>query len=722
MSEEAALDGMVVVEFGTRVGVAICGSLLAQLGATVVLIEPPLDAVPPGGKSLWREQFAAGKLSLVPSGGHEDAELVDALLARSDVVLTSSDADPAALRPQETDRPDNVRCDISAFGTSGPYMGLPFGELQIQALSGLMDTTGFADGPPVPIGIPIADVLTGTYAASAVLAAHRARRLQGFGQRINMALFDCAFSALGSFLSGVLTTGRDKSRMGNRHPTVAPWNLYRSRDGWVLICAGNQTQWERLCGAMERPDLAAAYSAQPLRIAHVETVDQAIEEWTRGLSTEECLRRLVDLGVACGPIVPIDGHPREANLLHRQMIKRLSDPVLGKAVFVPGSPFRMSLSPGCAPARIPFPDEDRVAVKDLATRTRPLVTQARPISGSAALQGLRIIEIGQYTTAPLCARQLGHLGAEIIKVEQPGGDESRTWVPHINGRSVSFRLNNADKRSLVLDLRTDFGIVALRELIATADVLVENLKPGTLLKFGLSPEAVLSVNPRIVYCAITGFGAESLYPRRPAFDMVIQAMSGFMSASTAGAVPLKSGISTADTMGAEMAMVALLAALEYRDRTGKGQFIDLAMQDITAWLTMTAWNGADRRRKTPTILACADGYILIAAREGEPSRQDGHVREASVAGLTRAEAVARLAEDDIEAVPVLSVREASLLPHTRERGLWFTKEHEGARWPLLASPLRLEATPPVISHLAPAVDADGESILQALGLTQPSDG
>jgi crotonobetainyl-CoA:carnitine CoA-transferase CaiB-like acyl-CoA transferase len=723
MTKRKILDGVVVTEIGTRTGASLCGSLLAQLGATVIFVESP-QADRGSGKARHRAQLAAGKLGLLLRDDAHDRSLLEAALSRSDIVLTSSDADPSSLRVEPLKTPGNVVCDLTAFGASGPMSGRPFSELQIQALSGIMDTTGFPDGPPIPNSVPIADFLAGTYCATAVLAAHRVRRLQGVGQAIDMALFDCAFSALGSFLSSVLTTENGtKSRLGNRHPTVAPWNLYRSSDGWVLICAGNQGQWERLCALMGQPELSAKFASQAQRVEHIVEIDQLIEAWTQRQSTAESVRLLIDATVACGPIAPIETFPREENLAYRRMIRQICDAASGRKVFAPGSPLRLSLSNGAAPTRIPEPDQDRAQIERLFSDRVPLPSVPWPLKPKRPLEGVRIVEIGQYTTAPLCARQLAHLGAEVIKVEQPGGDESRTWVPHLNGRSVSFRLNNADKRSLVLDLRSPFGISALRRLIGTADVLVENLKPGTLRKFGLSPEAILELNPRLVYCSITGFGADSLYARRPAFDMVIQAMSGFMAAVSAGPVPLKSGISTADTMGAEMAMTAVLGALEFRDRTGIGQYIDLSMQDICAWLTQTVWNGAAAAQHAPAVIACADGYVLLSPSETVGPSAPRQTIDPQLADemklLPRSKVTSHLTGLGMDAVPVLSVRESSLLPQTKHRRLWFTMTEEGAKWPLLSSPIRLTATPPQISHLAPAVDADGDSILRELGLTRP---
>lgn len=706
-AERGSLGGMVVTELGCRGAVSVCGSLLAQLGARVITVEQ--DAPRP-----HRAQYAAGKLSIRPDPAvPADRALIERLVRRSDATLASSDVDPAWLAALLANEPANVLCDITAFGATGTLAGTPYSELEIQALSGIMDTTGFPDGPPVPIRVPIVDVVAGTYAATATVAAHRVRRVQGVGQRVDVALFDGAFAALRSFLTTVLTSPTaNKSRLGNRHPTVAPWNLYRTTDGFVLICAGNTYgMYERLCTLIGRPELAPRFPTQKSRIGAVAEMDPAIEAWTGGRSTAECVEQMLAVGVVSGPIAPVDDFPREPNLAFRGMIRRVFDPQRGAEVFVPGSPLRMSATPGIAPARIPAADEDRAAVSAIALGLAAADQPTRAPS-RRALEGVRIIEIGQYTTAPMCSRELAHLGAEVIRIEQPGGSESRAGADQINGVSVSFRMNNADKKTMVVDLGDPFDAEALRRLIGTADVLVENLKPGTLAKFGFTPAAIAAINPRLVYCAITGFGADSLYPTRPAFDMVITAMAGFMSVLSADGQPLKSGISTADLMGAEMAMLAILGALDHLERTGEGQYVDLSMQDVTAWLTQTAWNRALEGRVEPAVARVADGYILV---EAGSAALDGVV----LAGLDRAASVTTLAGRGVRAVPVQTVREAAWMDHTVARRLWFRMTEDGTEWPMLASPLRLTATPPTVTHLAVPMNHDRDDLLASVGLASP---
>lgn len=716
MKSRRPLQGSVVLELGGREAAGVCGSLLSHLGATVTVVEPKAAS---RSRDACRPQLVAGKLSFAfDNDSASDRELVSRLIARSDVVLTSSDVDIPQLQVP-TAHPDNIVCDLTAFGSTGPCAGLPFSEAQLQALSGMMDTTGPGNGPPVSIGVPLIGYATGTFAASAVLAAMRVKRRDGVGQRVEVAMFDTAFVSLNAFLTGVLTGQIDaRTRVGNRHPTMAPWNLYPTADGWVLICTGNQGQWGRLCERMGRPELAGKYATQAERIANTEEIDQAIGAWTATLATSSCVDCLLAAGIPSGPIAPIDGFPREANLEQRGMIRKLRDPLGADHVFVPGSPLALRGSPPAQPAIIPAPGADRAEIERLAGELPlPPSDPAGPPAGLARpLAGIRVIEVGQYTTAPMCARYLAHLGAEVIKIEKPSGDESRTYPPFLGGRAETYVLNNADKRGIVVDLVDPAGIELLKSLLRTADVLVENNKPGTLARYGLTPQVLAGINPRLVHCAISGFGADSLYADRPGFDTVIQAMSGFMTAVHPEGEPYKSGASTADVMGAEMGILAILGALEHRDRTGQGQFIDLSMQDIACWLTAPAWNTDLKSIPRPALVRCKDGYAVAESTRAalDEALKQTSLTLAGLAAMPRQDAVARLAGCGLVASPVHSLKEAADWPQTRERGVWFTLPQGGVDWPALSCPMRLHLTPPTITRVAPELDQDGEAIRSEL--------
>jgi crotonobetainyl-CoA:carnitine CoA-transferase CaiB-like acyl-CoA transferase len=706
-----ALAGTLVIEMGSRIGAGVCGSLLAQLGATVVFVEEAEQHARPG-KGFHRCQFAAGKLSIVVDPVRDRDRIRD-LIKCSDAVIGSSDIDRNIVPADTVEY--SVVCDITAYGHSGSFAGKPDSELQIQALSGIVETTGTSDGPPVPIPLPIVEFMTGVYAAGAIITALLVRRATGANQLIDMALYDCAFAAMATFLPRVLVgDGEPIRRIGNRHTMIAPWNVYRANDGWILICVGNDAQWQRLCDLMHRPELAAdpRFIKTANRVANTIALDETVQGWVGQMTTADCLACLKVIEIACGPVAKIDRYPQEANLEYRKMIKRLVDPVSGAAVFVPASPLRMSVSPGYAPNQIPAPDSDRGRIQDLilarSTKQPPACVRTTPRS---ALEGLRIIEIGHYTTVPLSTRLLASLGAEVIKVEPPEGEATRDWPPAQRGQGYFFTYLNSDKRSLMLDLRRDADVDILRDLLKTADILVENLKPGALARRGLSPESLSALNPRLIYCGVSGFGADSIYAGRPAYDTVIQAMSGMMDVVRYGDLPLKTGISSADLMGAEMAIVALLAALSYRERTGKGQSIDLSMQDIAAWMTQTAWNGDKKTQPSSCLVQCSDGFVLAETSEKDLLSRcvgDDQVR------LTRTEAANDLATRGISAAPILSVHEMMAVPHTSLRELWCKVTENEESWPLMSSPLRLTGTPPTVRYPMPRLGRDNAEICRSL--------
>ena len=565
------LEGVTVLEVGVRIGTSVAGCMLAQLGAQVVFVEMPQSRGAHAGKLDWRAQFAAGKLSLVPEpGSTADRDLLAGLARSCDVLLLSSDLDPQALRglAQAAADAGAIVCDLTAFGSSGPLASHACSDAQVQALTGILECTGTAAGGPMPIPVPIVEHLSGVYAAGGVLCALRERRLRGVSQSVEIALYDVAFGLMTSFLAPAFEgQAQAATRVGNRHTMAAPWNVFRAADGWILLCAGSDEQWRRICRLIGRESLAddPAFAKNADRVARVGEVDTVVQEWVGQRSVAECVSRICELGLPCGPVAPIDAYPREDNLSHRGMIRETFDPVTRRDLRVPGSPLRMSRSPGRALVRIPAPDEDRAAIRRLAdappARTVPAAVHE---PGSRPLEGIRVLEIGHYTTVPIATRTLASLGAEVIKIEPAGGEAVRGWPPMRGGQGVFFTFQNSDKKSVCLDMESEADRSVLAQLIAGADVLVENLRPGALARRGFAWEELERINPRLVYCAISGFGADSLYPGRAAFDMVIQAMSGLMDVTHVDGMPLKTGPSCADILGAACGSSRMRPARSFR--------------------------------------------------------------------------------------------------------------------------------------------------------------
>jgi crotonobetainyl-CoA:carnitine CoA-transferase CaiB-like acyl-CoA transferase len=225
------------------------------------------------------------------------------------------------------------------------------------------------------------------------------------------------------------------------------------------------------------------------------------------------------------------------------------------------------------------------------------------MSSSSALpplDGLKVLELARILAGPWAGQLLADLGADVIKVERPGtGDETRRWgppfIPAADGghlHSAYFQSCNRGKRSVAIDFQTEEGRAEVRRLAAEADVLIENFKVGTLCKYGLDSEALRALNPRLIYCSITGFGQTGPYSNRAGYDFIIQGMSGFMDITgEAEGEPMKAGVAFADIFTGVYAVVGILAALRRRDETGNGAVLDLALLDtMTGVLANQALN------------------------------------------------------------------------------------------------------------------------------------
>ena len=197
------------------------------------------------------------------------------------------------------------------------------------------------------------------------------------------------------------------------------------------------------------------------------------------------------------------------------------------------------------------------------------------------LHGIRVLDLSRVLAGPYCTMVLGDLGADVIKVESPDGDETRAWgPPFTNGESAYYLCVNRNKRSIVVDFKTDEGRKILQELVKQSDVLVENFRPGTLARFSLDYESASRANPNLIYCSITGFGQTGPLRDKPGYDFMIQGMGGLMSITgVPDGEPMKVGVAVTDLFAGQNAVIAILAALQARTQTSKGQHLDISLFD-----------------------------------------------------------------------------------------------------------------------------------------------
>lgn len=252
-------------------------------------------------------------------------------------------------------------------------------------------------------------------------------------------------------------------------------------------------------------------------------------------------------------------------------------------------------------------------------------------AGKGPLTGLRVVELARVLAGPWAGQTLSDLGAEVIKVEAPQGDDTRQWGPPFVTRdddvsAAYFHSTNRGKASVVIDFKTEAGRVQLRELIGTADILIENFKVGGLAKYELDYASLKDVFPELIYCSVTGFGQTGPYAHRAGYDFIIQGMSGLMSITgEPGGQPQKTGVAITDIFTGVYATTAILAAVHQRAQTGRGQHIDMSLLDVAVAVTANqAMNyltsgvapgmmGNAHMNLTPyQVFDCADGHIIIA--------------------------------------------------------------------------------------------------------------
>lgn len=253
------------------------------------------------------------------------------------------------------------------------------------------------------------------------------------------------------------------------------------------------------------------------------------------------------------------------------------------------------------------------------------------MSAGAPLAGLKVVELARILAGPWAGQTLADLGAEVIKVESPKGDDTRAWGPPFIERdgdrtAAYFHACNRGKASVTVDFRTPEGREKVRELVRDADILIENFKVGGLARYGLDYPSLSKVNPALIYCSITGFGQDGPYAHRAGYDYIIQGMSGLMSITgDPDGQPQRAGVAVTDLFTGLYSVAGILAALHQRERTGQGQHIDMALLDCAVAATA---NQAMNYLATGTppgrtgnyhpnlspyqVFDCADGYIIIA--------------------------------------------------------------------------------------------------------------
>lgn len=372
-----------------------------------------------------------------------------------------------------------------------------------------------------------------------------------------------------------------------------------------------------------------------------------------------------------------------------------------------------------------------------------------------ALNGLKVVDLTQHLAGPFTTMLLADMGAQVVKVEPHWGDASRTspQYPAVKGQNSYYMFVNRNKKSLVLDLKSDKGVKVLKTLVKSSDVVVENFRPGVMDRLGIGYDALSEVNPKVIYASITGFGQHGPYVNRPSFDIIAQAMSGWMWLnsreprglnSRASMEPSCLAGSPGDTIPGLFCALAILAALRYRDETGKGQRIDVAQMDALMTvsglaLTRTLYgdgNAEERARRPPArihgVYEAADGYVAIrivgekavsvmaetVGVEPDEVHPSSSTLKKWFKERSRSEVTELLAEK-VPCAPVLTDEELVEDPNVKAREMIVEKQHPlGFTYRTVSTGVRFSETPVSIDGLPPALGADAYEILSSLGYTE----
>ena len=386
------------------------------------------------------------------------------------------------------------------------------------------------------------------------------------------------------------------------------------------------------------------------------------------------------------------------------------------------------------------------------------------------LSHIRVLDLSRVLAGPWAAQNLADLGAEVIKVERPGvGDDTRGWGPpyikDAEGRDTTeaayYASVNRNKKSVTLDIGKPEGQAIVRELAAKCDVLIENYKLGTLQRYGLAYDDLKPLNPRLIYCSVTGFGQDGPYAPRPGYDFIFQGMGGLMSITgerdgEIGAGPMKVGIAITDVLTGMYASLAICAAITHVERTGQGQYIDLALLDtivafnanqVVSYLASgnipQRWGNAHPQVVPYEVFATSDGHLILAVgNDGQHARfwkvagrpelaEDPLFKTNSQRIINRKALIPLIAEvmktrtkrewlellesATVPCGPINNMQEVFEDAQVQHRGLRVDMPHAlGGTAPVVASPMRFSATPVEYRIAPPLLGAYNAEVYQGL--------
>ena len=736
----------------TREMGAVCTRMLAGLGADVLRVEPPSgdatrERVPlTGGEdgrlSAWWAQMHAGKRSItLDEASAEDAAFLLDLCASADAVVLSPD-DGGESWPLDLDEvaraaPHVVRTVITPFGLAGPKAGWVGNDLVGLAAGGLMSLCGDADRAPLRVSVEQAYGLTGAQACVGTLLALRARQLTGRGQFVDVSVQAGVANALGNSrlyyaMDGLVTK---RAGGGRAFGTQGTRLIFPSADGYVAYWRQPESlralaQWFDDAGEPRTFD-AEAWATRALAGGalpapeEVEELEREIRRFFEHRSTHELSEEGQPRGLMIYPVSTMADLVESGHLAARGFFEEAPSPV-GR-LRMPGAPMKLSETPwrtGEVAAAGAHGEEVRAEVA-AGSQAPEVVKPERTVGARDLFRGIRVADFSWVGVGPNSTQMLAWHGAEVMRVESTLKlDTFRSGGPRPEGDrspdgSAYWANHNRDKLGVQINLRTPGGLEAAKRLIAVSDVVTESFTPGFMARVGLDYEAVRAIKPDVVMMSMSMEGQYGPHAQFRGFGLILQAAAGITGfTSWPDRPPTGTGVAYTDWVAMHFAASSLLAALDHRERTGEGQYIDLSQLEATTYALdgalVAALNGGsetvangnrhpeaaphgvfacrgDDRWCAIAVMSAAQWLRLCKAVEREDWAADEGLREAVgrklredeiEAGLatwcgerTAEEAQERLQASGVPAHLVATMADVQHDPQLRARGHFWETDH-----------------------------------------------
>ena len=594
------LRNITVIEASEGVAGAFCGRMLAAFGADVIKIERPpngdptriaepiLPAVLQSEASALHLHLNMGKRSAILDWTAEPgADSLKRLIQNADILLEDWDA-PTLDRIGLADgaaqlNPRLIDLSLTPFGTDGPYSHWKTTPLVSLALGGFLYLSGDEDREPLAIPGRQPEYLAGLHGYGGAMIALWERARTGRGKRVEVSEIE-TLAALHQFTTVMHTYGGVvRSRHGARWENKGGYGRYPitilpCKDGYVSFAVSTEGQWDLLFPMVGQPELLEdpRFITFVERRAHADDIDAILIDWMKDKTRREVFERAAgDWSEPASPLLQLSETLADEQLIHRQFFTQIEHPDAGPLTY-PTVPFQMSATqPQFAPAPQLGQHTNQVLIPS------PLMGEGQgegdlakdnsaSSKGKGPLSDIRILDLTRVWAGPLATRILADFGAEVIKISDP-----RVPIDRLGGTNNKL---NRNKPNLALRLDHASGRDAFLQLVATADLVIENFRPRVMRNFDLTYEDLREVRPDIIMCSMPGYGTTGKYADYPAFGPSVEAMTGIPSMmGYEGGPPRTSALAYPDPVSALNSVAAIMTALNHRRHTGQGQFIDLAL-------------------------------------------------------------------------------------------------------------------------------------------------